>query len=101
MNETAPNSEDLDLVPLTDGELELAVSEMQALSLKSLLAANGIDAIIVGANVLPNLPYQIHVPAGVKDEAVRILQEARQAGPSAAEAAEIEGESQGDAPPGE
>lgn len=99
MDETAPKNEDLELVPLTDGELELEVSEMQALSLKSLLAANGIDAFIVGANVLPNLPYQIHVPAGVREEAIRIVQEARQAGSTAAEAAEIAGEAQGDTPP--
>jgi hypothetical protein len=68
-----------ELVPLTDGELELSVSEMEALALQSLLAANGIEAVIVGATALPNLPYEIHVPAGHLAEATQIVQDARAA----------------------
>ncbi len=89
----------LELVPLTDGELELEVSEMEAISLKSLLTANGIEAVMVGASQLPNLPYQIQVPAGNLTDAIRIVQEARQAGEPAAEVAEAAGEAQGDQPP--
>lgn len=71
---------DLELVPLTDGELELAVSDLEAASLKSLLAAAGIDAVIAGSSPLPNLPNEIHVPAGRLQEAINLVREAREAG---------------------
>jgi hypothetical protein len=71
---------ELEMVPLTDGELELAVSDMEAASLKSLLATVGIDAVIVGASPLPNLPNQIHVPAGRLQEAIDLVREARETG---------------------
>lgn len=99
MIESTKQNDGLDLVPLTDGELELEVSEMEAIGLKSLLTANGIQAVVVGASQLPNLPYQIHVPAENLAEAVRIVQEAGQAGPPAADVAEQEGEAEGDKPP--
>ena len=41
------------MVPLTDGELEIAVSDLEAASLKSLLATADIEAVIVGASPLP------------------------------------------------
>lgn len=91
MHEAEQNS-DLDLVPLTDGELELEFSEMEAISVKTLLLANGIEAITVGASQLPNLPYQIHVPTAQRDEAVRIFQEAQSSGALTAESAEAAGE---------
>jgi hypothetical protein len=68
------------MAPLTDGELELAVSDLEALSIKSLLAAAGIEAVIVGASPLPNLPNQIHVPAGRLQEAIELVREARRTG---------------------
>lgn len=71
---------ELEMVPLTDGELELAVSDLEAASIQSLLAAAGIDAVIVGASPLPNLPNQIHVPAGRLAEAIELVSEARRAG---------------------
>ena len=71
---------DLEMAPLTDGELELAVSDLEALSIKSLLAAAGIEAVIVGASPLPNLPNQIHVPAGRLQEAIELVREARRTG---------------------
>lgn len=70
----------LEMVPLTDGELELAVSDLEAASLKSLLASEGIEAVIVGASPLPNLPNQIHVPAGRLEEAIALVREARETG---------------------
>ncbi|HNY42427.1 MAG TPA: hypothetical protein PKJ41_18645 [Bryobacteraceae bacterium] len=81
-----------ELVPMTDGELVLEMPEMEALALQSLLSANGINAVLNGVATMPNLPFEIHVPAGSLDEAARIYQEARDAGPEAAEAAEAEGE---------
>jgi hypothetical protein len=77
---------ELEMVPLTDGELELAVSDLEAASLKSLLATVGIDAVVVGASPLPNLPNQVHVPAGRLDEAVALLKEARATGEAMEEA---------------
>jgi hypothetical protein len=71
---------ELEMAPLTDGELELAVSDLEALSIKSLLAAAGIEAVIVGASPLPNLPNQIHVPAGRLQEAIELVREARRTG---------------------
>ena len=71
---------ELEMVPLTDGELELAVSDLEAASLKSLLATAGIEAVVVGASPLPNLPNQIHVPAGRLEEAIALVREARETG---------------------
>lgn len=71
---------ELEMVPLTDGELELAVSDLEAASIQSLLAAAGIEAVIVGASPLPNLPNEIHVPAGRLREAVELVRDARAAG---------------------
>lgn len=71
---------ELEMVPLTDGELELAVSDMEAASIKSLLATAGIEAVIVGASPLPNLPNEIHVPAGRLEEAIELVREARATG---------------------
>lgn len=68
------------MVPLTDGELEIAVSDLEAASLKSLLATADIEAVIVGASPLPNLPNQIHVPAGRLQEAIELVREARETG---------------------
>jgi len=85
-----------ELVPMTDGEFVLAMPEMEALALQSLLAANGIDAVLNGVSTMPNLPFEVHVPAGSLEEATRIYQEARTAGPEAADAAEAAGEETAD-----
>lgn len=77
---------ELEMVPLTDGELELAVSDLEAASLKSLLATAGIEAVVVGASPLPNLPNQIHVPAGRLEEAIALVREARETGEALEEA---------------
>jgi hypothetical protein len=70
-----------ELVPLTDGELELEMPEMEAIALKTLLEANDIEAVIFGASQLPNLPYQVHVPASRLVEATALVRDARQAAP--------------------
>lgn len=88
-----------ELVPMTDGELALAMPEMEAINLQSLLAANGIEAVLSGTATMPNLPFEVHVPAASLEEATRIYREAAQSGAEAAEAAEAEGEAAGDIPP--
>ncbi len=88
-----------ELVPMTDGEFVLAMPEMEALALQSLLAANDIEAVLAGGAAMPNLPVEIHVPAASLEQATRVFLEARQAGAEAADAAEAEGEAAGDTPP--
>lgn len=90
-----------ELVPMTDGELVLAMPEMEAINLQSLLAANGIDAVLCGTATMPNLPFEVHVPASLLDEAARIYHEARLSGAEAADAAEAQGEAAGDMAPAE
>jgi hypothetical protein len=65
-----------------------ASSEMEALSVQSVLAANGIDAFIVGDSVLPNLAFEVRVAQERLEEARRVIEEAQKAGPAAAEEAE-------------
>ncbi|MGH9664910.1 MAG: putative signal transducing protein [Bryobacteraceae bacterium] len=65
-----------------------ASSEMEALSIQSVLAASGIDAFIVGDSVLPNLAFEVRVAQERMQDAKRIIEEAQKAGPAAAEEAE-------------
>jgi hypothetical protein len=88
-----------ELVPMTDGEFVLAMPEMEALALQSLLAANGIQAVLSGVATMPNLPFEIHVPAGSLEQATQIYQEAGAEGAEAADEAEAEGEAAGDKAP--
>ena len=64
-----------ELVPMTDGELVLAMPEMEAINLQSLLTAYGIEAVLRGTATMPNLPFEVHVPASLLGEAARIYQE--------------------------
>lgn len=77
----------------------LEVTEMEATSLQSLLVASGIEATIVGAEMMPNLPYRIQVPADQAAQAAEIIAEARATGPEGAEEAERAGEVSGDVAP--
>jgi hypothetical protein len=95
MSEHTIPEPDVPLVPLTEGGLELELSEMEYLSIRTLLEANGIQVLVQGASQMPNLPYEILVPANQLDDAVRVVREAVQAGAEAAESAELETESQG------
>jgi hypothetical protein len=96
---TESTNDSLDLVPLREGGLELELSEMESLAVRSLLSANGIDAVVAGASVMPNLPYELLVPRGQVDNACRIILDAQSAGAEAAEDAEAAGEQSGDQPP--
>lgn len=89
-------SDPLDLVPVTEQDgTPVELTEMEALELQNLLDANGIDAVISGAEMMPNLPYRLQVPAGQAEEAARVIAEARAAGAAGAEEAEQEGEAAG------
>jgi aryl-alcohol dehydrogenase-like predicted oxidoreductase len=79
-------SHELDMVTLFGSSTHDA--EMEALAIQSLLQANGIQAVVVGASQIPSLEFQVRVAAASLPEAQRLLEEAKAAGPEAAEAAE-------------
>lgn len=83
-------SSDLDMVPIfrssnTDAELE-------ANNIHSVLQASGIPSVVVGASVIPSLEFQVQVSRADAEEAERLIEEARAAGPEAASEAEAAGE---------
>ncbi len=69
-------------------------AEMEATSIRSVLEANGIQAVIVGPSIIPSVEFQVQVPREQKEEAERVLAEARAAGPAAAAEAEAQSETQ-------
>lgn len=77
MSDSTNSQADEILVPLTEGGLELELSEMESLSVKTLLEANGIQAMVVGASQMPNLPYEILVPASQLQEAIRVIKDSQ------------------------
>ena len=85
--------------PKSLAPLPLELSEMECVGLKPLLESNGIEALITGPTVLPNLTWQIMVPDTQVADALHVIREARQAGAAAASEAEAAGEAQGDKPP--
>ncbi|MEO7142578.1 MAG: DUF2007 domain-containing protein [Bryobacteraceae bacterium] len=77
------DSHDLDLETVFD-----AASEMEALSIQSVLEANGIAGVMVGDQVLPNLPFEVRVARDLAAEARRIIKQAESVGAAGAEEAE-------------
>ena len=86
----ADPSPELDLV--TAAASEGALSEMEAVSIKTILDSNGINAVIVGASSLPNLGYEVRVAEVDRERARRAIAEAQAAGPAGAAEAEIASE---------
>ncbi len=79
-------SSDFDMVTLFSSSNHDA--EMEATSIHSMLQASGIPTVVVGPSVIPSLAFQVQVPRTYADEAERLLEEARAAGPEAAAEAE-------------
>ncbi len=79
-------SSDLDMVPLFSSSAIDA--ELEANNIHGILQANGVASVIVGASVLPILEFQVQVPRAQLQEAERLVEEARAAGPDAASEAE-------------
>jgi Putative prokaryotic signal transducing protein len=77
-------SHELDLVTVatTDG----TIAEIEATSIQSILDANGINCVVIGNTTLPNLGFEIKVAKDDFDRARQAIEEAREAGPAAAEA---------------
>jgi uridine phosphorylase len=63
-------------------------AEMESMSIKGLLDANGIPAMVIGPQVLPNLEFQVQVPEHMLTEAEQVIREARRIGRQAATEAE-------------
>jgi hypothetical protein len=78
-------SHDLDLETVFDAMGTTA--EMEALSVRSLLEANGIQSVLVGAPLYPNLRFLVRVPKHDLERARQVLEEARAAAPVPEEAA--------------
>ena len=83
-------SHDLDMVVLFSSSNTDA--EMECTAIHSMLEAEGIASMVVGASTIPVLEFQVQVPKAQVEEAQRILEEARAAGPDAAAEAEASGE---------
>ena len=69
-------------------------AEMEATSIETMLKSNDIAAVIVGPSVIPSLEFQVQVPRSEAEEAQRLIEEARAAGPEAADEAEAASEQQ-------
>jgi hypothetical protein len=79
-------SSDFDMVTLFSSSAMDA--ELEANNIHGILQANGIASMIVGASMIPSLEFQVQVPQSQIQEAERLLEEARAAGPDAASEAE-------------
>lgn len=82
--EAGDPSHDLDLETVFDAMGTTA--EMEALSVRSLLEANGIQSVLVGAPLYPNLRFVVRVSKHDLERARQVLEEARAAAPAADEA---------------
>lgn len=63
-------------------------AEMEALTIKGVLEASGMPAVIVSPGVLPNLEWQVQVPQHLLADARELIRLARQDGRRAADEAE-------------
>lgn len=80
-------SHELDLVTFFSSSNHTA--EMEATAIHSILEANGIPSVLVGASSIPSLEFQVQVPRSSLEEAERVVAEAKAAGPAAAAEAEL------------
>jgi len=88
-HDSLDTSHDLDMVPIF--ESQTIDAEAEADILRGLLEANGIPTTMV-RTPYPSFGYHLRVPKGRLDEARRVIQEAREAGPDAAADAEADWE---------
>lgn len=69
-------------------------AEMEATAIEAMLKSNDIEAVVVGTSVMPVFEFQVQVPRAKAEEAQRLIEEARAAGPEAADEAEAASEQQ-------
>ena len=82
-------SHELDMVPLYFSQTIEA--DVEAEVIRGILETNGIPANVTGSPI-PSLGFEIQVPRSRVDEARRIVEEQRAAGPEAAAEAEAASE---------
>ena len=83
-------SHDLDMVPIYMSQTIDA--EPEADVIRGLLEANGVPAMVIRGMGLPSLGFEVQVPRARLEDAQRIIEEQRAAGPEAAAEAEAAGE---------
>jgi hypothetical protein len=86
MEDEIDESHDLDLVTVFD--TGAGSTEMEAQTIKNLLDANGINAVIVGSTPVPSVGQEVQVARDQVSEAKRLIAEALAAGPAAADEGE-------------
>ncbi len=86
-------SHDLDMVTVFRSTAGTA-ADSEAMTVKGLLDAAGVPAVLVGDARFPNLPEHVQVPRLQAAEARRVIAEALAEGPQAAEEEEAESERQ-------
>ena len=74
--ETGDASHSLDLVSLYQGAG--TTGEIEALSIRAVLDACHIPSVIVGTSTMPNLPFEVRVPAALEEQARAAVAEAAQ-----------------------
>ncbi|MDZ4799280.1 MAG: hypothetical protein SGI92_14045 [Bryobacteraceae bacterium] len=79
-------SHDVDSVTILDAQG--TTGEIEVMGIKSILDANDIPNVMIGASTLPNLSFQLQVPANDVERARQVISEAQAAGPAAAVEAE-------------
>lgn len=88
---TVDPSHSLDMVPLYFSQTIEAASEAEVL--RGILESNGIPSLMTNeAPQFPNLGYILSVPRDRVEEARRLIEEQRAAGPEAAAEAEAQSE---------
>lgn len=88
--EEVDDSDNLDLETIYHAQGTLA--EVESLGIRNLLESNGIAAVQVGNSVLPVMSFEVRVARDQVDRARDLIAEAQNAGPAAAEEAELESE---------
>ena len=68
-------SHDLDFVPVYTGQG--AEAEMEAISIRAVLEANGVPCVVIGSQQIPSLPFEVRVPKSRLEEARALLEEAQ------------------------
>lgn len=95
---TSPAAEEVDTSHALDLEAVFsaggATAEIEATNVRAILEASGIEAVLVGSSSLPNLPFEVRVAREDVSRAQEVINEARAAGPEAAEEAEQASEQQ-------
>lgn len=89
--EEVDDAPELDLETIYHSESS-TMAEVEAVGIKNVLDANGIDAIIVGDSVLPSFPFEVKVAHEHAERARQVLAEAELNRPANAAEAELQGE---------